>query len=250
MERGKATVNGKTLAQIEEELRKDFPKEEEKYSPEGALYFEIDSYEKRLNEVVGILNYNIDSTEVNIDEVAGNYVISLKMTIEIFGDDNSVIVRKSACGGSNVIIVNATGKPQNLKSNIDSATSEAYKNVCKKLGIGVGQMRTAKKEKKGKEQGIREEKTTENGENLYCVRFLGPLNSGNRMYNADVMCTETGEKLRFVLFESEYKAIEQIAPLPQFVRWCKADAEFTFYGERKQFRNVQQIVFKRPAVKS
>ena len=254
MERKSVTVNGKNLLQLEEEFCKDFPKSEEKRSENGDLYFEIDSYEKRLNEVVGILNYNILCSEVKIDEVCGSSVISVNMTIEIYSDDNEVVLRKSACGGCNVVIVNATGKPQSLKSNIDSATSEAYKNVCKKFGIGIGQMRSFKKEKKeGKQNGrvgnnIADRAASSVNEGIYRVRFKGKLNSGNRMFQGDVVDTETGEELKFILFETEYDEIRKAMPLERFVQGCRMDTEVTFYGERKQFRGAEQIVFKRLAV--
>ena len=102
------------------------------------------------------------------------------------------MIRKSALGGSNIIVVKDTGKPSSLKTDIAAAQSESFKNVCKLLQIGISQIRSGKQRRgqNGTKQR-REEK------NLYKIRFTSSLSAGNKCYKADCVDIATEEKFLF-----------------------------------------------------
>ena len=140
----KGTVNGKSLDQVLSELKAPFPEEELKKNEKNETYIPVESLESRLNSVIGVLNYDTLVTYEGIQEVLGRFVVVAKTILIIYDDERNALIRKSALGGSNIIVVKDTGKPSSLKTDIAAAQSESFKNVCKLLQIGISQIRSGK----------------------------------------------------------------------------------------------------------
>lgn len=248
------TINGKTLSVIEKELRKPIPDNEmSSRTDNGKLYISVEAYEKRLDDVIGVLNYDRISQGGKIVEVAGKMAATAMTIISIYDDDGNVCLRKASPGAADIIIVNKTGEAKSIKSDIASATAESFKNCCKLLKIGVDQLRQDKKEKSNGKNNS----NTRNAEKhisepdpvkLHRVKFLTRLSKGNKHYNADVVDTETGEKLKFKLFEKEVPLIEEHMALPKFIEIYVKDKELSFFGHINEFYGERQIVFCRPSV--
>ena len=125
----KGTVNGKSLDQVLSELKAPFPEEELKKNEKNETYIPVESLESRLNSVIGVLNYDTLVTYEGIQEVLGRFVVVAKTILIIYDDERNALIRKSALGGSNIIVVKDTGKPSSLKTDIAAAQSESFKNV-------------------------------------------------------------------------------------------------------------------------
>ena len=107
----KGTVNGKSLDQVLSELKAPFPEEELKKNEKNETYIPVESLESRLNSVIGVLNYDTLVTYEGIQEVLGRFVVVAKTILIIYDDERNALIRKSALGGSNIIVVKDTGKP-------------------------------------------------------------------------------------------------------------------------------------------
>lgn len=241
MRRDLITINGNKLKDAYRKLAEPFNEEDKRYTANGTLYYEIAAYEQRIKDVIGVDNISLMYGEPAFHTVNGDTVVVINGKMEVYSDDGELVTTMSACGGANVVIVKDTGRPQSLKSSVDSAASEAYRNICKRFGMGVTEMREAKKKTK---EGKNPEENTAGLHNLFTVVFRGGLNSGKRNYKAEVVDKATGEVTDFILFESEYPLIENIMPLEKFIRTCTANTEFSFIGEKKKFRDKEQLVFR------
>lgn len=231
----KGTVNGKSLDQVLSELKAPFPEEKLKKNEKNETYIPVESLESRLNSVIGVLNYDTLVTYEGIQEVLGRFVVVAKTILIIYDDERNALIRKSALGGSNIIVVKDTGKPSSLKTDIAAAQSESFKNVCKLLQIGISQIRSGKQR--------REEK------NLYKIRFTSSLSAGNKCYKADCVDIATEEKFLFVIFSGQYSKIEKYVEFSKFVRTYREGKELAFYGRKDEFHGQRRIVFEEPSVK-
>lgn len=256
MKRG-ITINGQPLSVIEEELRKPIPDEELDETREGFLSIPVETYEKRLDEVIGVLNYDRISQGGEIVEVAGQLVATATTFINIYDDEGNVCLRKSSPGAANIIIIKDTGRPKNVKSDIASATSESFKNCCKLLKIGIEQIRDdrrrkkeeAKKKEKTKNSNVEQSNKTVSPEVLHKVRFQSRLSSGNKFYSAEVIDTKTDENLKLMIFKREIPLIEEYISFDEFTNVYGIGKELSFYGYINEFRGERQIIFNRPSVK-
>ena len=228
----KGTVNGKSLDQVLSELKAPFPEEELKKNEKNETYIPVESLESRLNSVIGVLNYDTLVTYEGIQEVLGRFVVVAKTILIIYDDERNALIRKSALGGSNIIVVK------------DTAQSESFKNVCKLLQIGISQIRSGKQRRgqNGTKQR-REEK------NLYKIRFTSSLSAGNKCYKADCVDIATEEKFLFVIFSGQYSKIEKYVEFSKFVRTYREGKELAFYGRKDEFHGQRRIVFEEPSVK-
>ena len=211
----KGTVNGKSLDQVLSELKAPFPEEELKKNEKNETYIPVESLESRLNSVIGVLNYDTLVTYEGIQEVLGRFVVVAKTILIIYDDERNALIRKSALGGSNIIVVKDTGKPSSLKTDIAAAQSKQR----------------------------REEK------NLYKIRFTSSLSAGNKCYKADCVDIATEEKFLFVIFSGQYSKIEKYVEFSKFVRTYREGKELAFYGRKDEFHGQRRIVFEEPSVK-
>lgn len=251
MERSSITVNGKSLQQIEKELRAPFDEGEMKKSRDGYVDIPIEAMEARMDSVIGVLNYNRLSSAPFLFDVNGAPNMAVLVTVEVYSDQGEIVTRKSACGSAPVIIINQTQNPKEVKSDLDSASSAAFKNVCKRFGVGIEQLRGLNKEKR--ENAKKAQSNTQDGmsdeKNLtkFRVKFLSRLSSGNKFYSADVIDLETGQKLKFMLFEKEWPLIEAYISIADFVKKYGPDQELEFFGYIKTFKETEQMIFQKPS---
>lgn len=279
VKRNEILINGKSLEQIEFELSRPFPKEKMEYVSSGDGYFSVETYEERMIEVLGGRRwFNTDCQPVQIYQVNSCYVVSVSVTVEILSDDNEVVWKKSANGGSNVIIIQKTGNPRSLKSEISIAMSEAYKGVYKQFGMGIDQLRAMKTPNTGtscpssrqpnqppggKRPGTvnpgnyevrsgRHPDSWEKGnqeEKIIAVKFLSRFNSIRGGYSADVVCCSTGQPRKLVIFKEAFPTIEVYCTMAKFVATYAKNTKITFYGYENVYRGTMQYIFKRPSVK-
>lgn len=276
MVRNDILINGKRLSQIEDELAEPFPRGKTSYNPSGDSYFPVEAYEERLIEVLGGRRwFNVVCSPAQMYQVGGKYVVSVCVSVEILSDSNEIVWKKSSAGGSNVIIVNHTGEAKSLKSDIKSAVSEALKNVYQQFGIGIGQLRQMKKtgsKAQGRGQGqsgpgsgqaappearsFQERKAAGNGrqenpkEHKISVKFLTSFNSISGGYAADVICTDTGEARKLVIFKDAVPNIEVYCTMAKFIRCYGKEKSLTFMGYENTYRGTKQFIFKQPVVKT
>lgn len=245
------TVNGKSLLQIQEELEAPFSEAEMVDAQGGGKAIPIGAYEDRLNQVLGVMNYDFITSEGRLETIGDRHMLHVSARITVYDDARRPIVTKSACGGCNVIIVNQTGQPKSLKSDLDSAVSEAYKNCCQKLNVGVKQLREKNKktnrnqdrDSRGNQNPDMGNKTGSTDGKRVKVRLMQSLQSGNKNYYAKAAYLDTGEQVVFKLFEREYPAFEQKIAIRDFVARCGNNTEMNFVGKESSFKGSNQIIF-------
>lgn len=191
MGRENVTVNGKSLSEVFQALTA--PIEGTQTRKDGTVFIDIQAFEKRINSVVGIMNYNLEFDSAQLVEVEGVHTMIVRAVFELISDDGDVVLKRAANGGSDVVIVNVTGKPDSVKSAVDSAQSEAFKNICKRMNIGVGQLRA---------EGYRKEKSAGSASDVseICITFQSSINTKKGRYVAEAV-DSNGEKVEFVLFK-------------------------------------------------
>ena len=196
-----------------------------------------------MNSVIGVLNYDTLVTYEGIQEVLGRFVVVAKTILIIYDDERNALIRKSALGGSNIIVVKDTGKPSSLKRISQLHNRKVSKMYVSCFQIGISQIRSGKQRRgqNGTKQR-REEK------NLYKIRFTSSLSAGNKCYKADCVDIATEEKFLFVIFSGQYSKIEKYVEFSKFVRTPEGK-ELAFYGRKDEFHGQRRIVFEEPSVK-
>ncbi len=244
------TVNGKSLRQVQEELEAPFPMEELVDAQGGGKAIPIGAYEDRLNQVIGVMNYDFITSEGRLETVGDRYMLHVSARITIYDDLRRPVVTKSACGGCNVIIINETKQPKSLKSDLDSAVSEAYKNVCQKLNVGVRQLReNSKKNRKQGNSNPGYSPQTGNSQagqmdgKRVSIRLMQKLQSGNKNYYAKAVDMDTGAEVVFKLFNREIPAFEQKVSLNEFIDRFGNGTQMQFIGKESNFKGSDQIIF-------
>jgi len=234
MGREDVTVNGKKIGQILKELIEPFANMKERDN--GTGYIAIEEYEKRLNSVVGIMNYNLEFDAAQWLEIDGAYTIIVRARFEMLADDGSIVLKRSANGASEVTIVKDTGKPVSVKSTLDSAQSEAFKNICKKLGMGIDQLREAGYKKKNENNSSSE---------IFeiSITFQSTISSKKGRYVADAV-DSNGEKVEFVLFQKEVPVLEKSIQLDRFIAIYRTGQSMKFKGIRKIYNGHVQVIFQ------
>ena len=249
--RREITVNGKSLAQIAKELSERFSEAEP--TRDGYMSIPIWAFEERLNSVVGIMNYNVLCTEGKLYNVNGQDAIFVNMTLEIYSDNGEIILKKSACGGANVIIVKETQKPKSLKSDQEIAVSDAFKNCCKKLGMGIEQMREYSQSRKKKGgPSYNSQGSGDAGEKgkLHHVRFMTGVDTNRGRFTAQVTDLDDGKQYSLVIFEREVPLIEEHVKMADFIRYYTPGKTFSFFGEVNNYKGMDQLIFRRPSLKN
>lgn len=243
------TINGKSIKEIEEELRQPFPDSVLVNGPSGNKAIPISAYESRMDSVIGTFNYDFITSQAKLEQIKDKYMFHVTSSIVIYDDNRNPILTKSAAGGCNVIIL--TGKDESerqaksMKSDLDTAVSESYKNCCQKLGIGIQQIRDLQKGK-NKDQDNRNPKgsTFQKNENeQISVRFLSKPISNPKYISATVVDIDTGEKYTFMVLNKQTDAFVEKSTLDAVCDGLYAGKEVQFFGKRTEFRGEPQILF-------
>lgn len=249
MKRKEITINGKTLKRIEKELSAEFPEESIRYKPNGTPYLPIESYEERLHSVIGITNYNLHLVDAPIFVEKGTETTFIQtIKIEVISDDNKVVLVKTATGGAEPLEYSDSGKSISLKSDVEIAYTDAFKNVCKKLGIG-NELRALRKQINKKESRV-EKKSSEAGTERvvldYSVTILEPMVKEKKLCKALVK-TGSIQKIDLIIFETEYHKIG--LNTSDFVSKCVPGTTLNIRGYENIFIGEKQLVFVEPLQK-
>lgn len=157
----KRTINGKTITEVITELGKDFPDTAIKVREyDNVVYIPERELRNRLDAVIGIEHYNEEYTEPVYTQVKGTYGISTVGRLEILDDDFKPVMVKTCVGASSITfpkISKTDEQGKDIKVEAETTNSfandsmaacqDAFKRICKKLGMGVRQLEEAKKGK-------------------------------------------------------------------------------------------------------
>lgn len=145
------TINGKTMAQVLEELSADYPIEELKTRDyDNVKYISAETLRQRLDSVIGVDHYNEHYPCTEIVECGKTIGIKCNGILEILDDDYEIVFVKEAVGGSTITfpkMQDENGKPlkdgnneivysaytTSFANDCEQAAIDAFKRICKKL---------------------------------------------------------------------------------------------------------------------
>lgn len=249
------TVNGKSIEELQKLLAADFLEEDFKRLKEGIYYLPVEKYEQRLREVCGgPLRYSMIYSECALHNVLGKYTFSVNCKITIYADDGSVLVEKAANGGANLVILDSgtdTARPANMKSDIASAQSDAFKQVCNDLGIGIAQLRRlnerafvkGKSKSKGQPQ---KEAVLDKSKGIFRANLLSKepcamIGEGRtERYCMPVLFEQ--EEFLFIVFRDELPLFFSSPVAEELLR--RSGKLFTCYCVEQEFREQKQLHFR------
>lgn len=245
------TINEKELSVVLKELAEPFDVSELKETDAGFPYLPVEAYRKRMDTVVGVFNYDFVLSEPVWIQVGDKMHISCVGTLTVRDDDGVSVVVKSGTGDADVITRNADGKVVKSGNDAKTASSDAFKSCCRRLGIADDQIRGERKKKNVKEGATT--KTEYSNVSLYHVAVTGVFQSlGNKGYKAPAVIGDTGEVVELVLWRDGIAELEKVMELALFME-AAVNKKITFYGSRSIFtaKNKNQapkvqIAFVRP----
>ena len=259
------TVNGKSLSTVSDELTAQFPQDRTNWGyavgndgREYPAWIRADAYERRLNEVLGLLNYSREATESRIITLGEASYAVTKVTLTIYDDSGSVVAVKSANGSS------ALGNGD-LKSNLASAESEAIKQLCHDMGLGAGQMHFVSRKQKLETAKSKSrypaappvadaapvapyaagQQVTGSGNERgvpVVVTLSSMFANGNGHVYADAV-DNNGNPVKVKIFKNVYPEIERAAgkPFASFVSEAIPGTKLRFRGEYKEYNGTTQV---------
>ena len=253
-------VNGKTLEQLDKELRACFPPDcIKKDNGADYPYIPAEYFHERMDRVVGPWNYDFTITDTRwftIEEAVT--VVNCIGTLSIKDDDGNVIVSKSA-GGTDTINRNKTGKIVKPANDVKDAVQDAFKACCRMFGVGDVQLRELRKEyeeKKKKQKSYsnsNSNKSDDNPTEKRKVKFLSKLKSFSSSsgkfigYKALVVDTDTGESFMLVVYgDTGVKEIEKTCKMNKFIEFYDNGRELTLFGYCQDRGNERQLIMKYP----
>lgn len=247
------TINGKSFKDIIVALSAVFSPNDFKTNRYGFHYLPVETYQQRMDEVVGILNYDFTTSEPHTCIVGTRPHISLSGTITIRDDSGNTVTSKSACGGCPVIMLSKEAEAASYKNDLESASADVFKRCCKKLGIAeaqLKQLRTSKDTNRDISGGNSGEVA------LYRVKLkesFSTLGKNNGGYSAMVDVEGEQEPRKLVIWKSAIEEIEKFIPIAKFVNGYTANKEFSVYGtlsvwERNNGQKELQLIMEKPYV--
>lgn len=220
-------VGEKDIRTIISELCEPFGSDSVKVSDKnGKPYIPAEFYRERVDLVL-LGNYSDDYTELEVIQINNSYTVKVKCTLNIFDDSGKVLLTKSCYGGADVIFPKESDKPKDLANTIASAEQDAFKRVCKRLGMGINDIASVKSSSPA--QNTKEETLTvvleSDGElynnNIYAnvsvdgtiYKLVGWNNNGMIAgYKAETMkkCMKKGKSFNGIFTKKEYKGQMQL----------------------------------------
>lgn len=240
------TINGKPISQILNELAADLPENSICYRTFDKMpYIPIEVFTERLNSVVGIDHYNEKYKELTITHANESYCVNVIGSITLLDDNYEPLFTKEIGGGSNInfsnideldengnVLLDKYDKPKKIKSSstnsvpndTTSACQDAYKKICKKLGIGVNQLDALEKD------------------DIYEITFTNELkDSKGNAYFSEISCND--KKYRFALFKNKFDDFSKLGNLNTLAKDIK-NKTIKIYGKLgTDPRGNAQIVF-------
>lgn len=152
------------------ELCEPFPDTAVKRTEDKKAYIPAEYFRDRLNKVVGLYNYKDEYEDLDILNVKDSCVIKVKCTLYLLDDDGKPFLQKSAYGGATVIFPNIvdSSDPEHKRKNkattsntvpntIASAEQDAFKRVCKRIGMAEANLASERTETAEQNQPAEEE---------------------------------------------------------------------------------------------
>lgn len=241
------TVNGKTLKQIETELRADFADSEFKTNDaDGSIYLPREAYEDRLASVIGVMQYDTVTTPGHVELINGVPHAMTSMTLTVYADDGEILRKWSRNGAKQLIIVKDSGRPKSFKSDLTAAETEAFKSICQSLGMATHQLkaknakggtgRTQQRQQPALPAGVPE------GEQNIVVTLKSTFSKGNGYIKAQAVDSQ-GRILDVMAFSKTFPEIEKKCSVDNFIGGMKAGQSFQFSGSYNQFNGRLQAIF-------
>lgn len=139
-----STINGLSRADVIKQIEADFPANLIKYDNDNHPYFPATAYQTRLNEIISIFNYDFTVSPHKIISFKDKHYVTVVGTLTLKYDDGTPALVREAEGGSEIIIIKATGMPKELTNDIKMAATDAFKACCRKLGMAEKQLQKLK----------------------------------------------------------------------------------------------------------
>lgn len=258
-----STINGKSRAQIQEELCALFDESDfEQHSFTKRHYLPASVIINRLDKVLG-LNYSFEPKELNLWENGSKQNVALIGVITIYDDDGRFVCSRG-CGGGHVVICSNSAnesenakkdtnveetllsqstlkEPVNVANDIEAATKDALKRAAKMFGVGAQQLQ----EKRNVSPGPRVTYSSSPLEEFTVIVKSSFSSVGRDGYSASV--DYNGKILKLLIWEAGQKAIANLKKdysISKFTKECKPGKSLTFLGSRKQYHGVDQLVLE------
>lgn len=248
------TINGKTLEQVQGELKKDFPDNVFKQK-NGNFYLPIEVIRERMDEIIGIFNYDFIQSDARLIQTGEQQNITIKGILIIKDDLGNIVTRKCCSGSSTVTYPNVKdnnnntllqdGKPvkQSVPSyfsnTLESAGTDAFKRCCKMIGIGFEQLSKKNDQKQSNSQQYQNHPQ----DVTFNVKILSEFVKKGSAYICDVQ-DEAGEKYELIIWNNVQKIIEKTCPMDKFIKSYTPNKFLKFKGYKKNYNGVEQIVMK------
>lgn len=255
---GERTIKGKPILSVMEELTAPIPENKDYwgYIDGRPAYLKVEACEARFNEVLGCFFYSRTAGEPKIRELSGQVCVEVNVTVEIYDDDGKVVVRRSANGA------NVTGNGD-YKSNVASAESEGFKQLCLDMGIGTSQQKNhgfvSKKEKIDEAKKNSSQATYERAEpqagyqdaggtdipkgSTYVKARLQSCFSGNGAFVSANGIDEAGRNVIIKVFRNKFQELSKAlgSDFEAFARNLSSGTVVTFTGEYKWYDGKLQV---------
>ena len=249
----KEKINGKSIAQIEEELAVDFP--ENAFKPNkanGKIYLPYERFKERLDSVIGLFNYSIYVSESTELQIGSQEVVCVKMMLTVYDDEGSVCIVRSSNGACPVTILQKNGNPKSYKSNVKSAEHEAFKEICKSLKIAIRQIESLNPEEE--DDDVRETRRTIPADYpLTDVMVEVTFDEKIRDVGGRLVCKgvdSEGREVEFIAFGERYSEISKCCSVEKLIENSGKGKSMTFLGRYKPYGGRLQLQFRSFAAKS
>lgn len=251
-------INGKEISEALKLLTEDFPKEQMKFfnGQKDQPYFGIEVYQKRLNQVIGVLNYSFVTHDIQVCQNGPqqNIIVNAELTIY---DDEGKVVASRGCGGAYSIKYatpkkdDVTGeikepKPVKVANDVENACYDAFKKCCKLFGISTKQLR----EIKSLAPSSRNSNSNNWDEKEIVAKVVSSVSSIGQTGGYGVTIEIGGEKIPLKIWKEGIAKLKENPnfQLDSFVK-MKPGTELSFIGKEGFYSGKKQIVFVSPISK-
>ena len=245
------TVNGKAYADCVSELRKMRPPESEK-GETGFFYYKIEAFTEAMDMVFGNEHYRFRFSEPYYRLLrSGQEMISVRCTLEIIGDDGTVVKSIDGYGDREILYANQSGRAD--VGNITSATATfAFKDACKYLGIFGYRTNDSLKSRKPGQSSKKSTKAKEENLNLIVsdMFYQQGESKGKPIWKLPVILKADGKAAEVVFYHNQTsKKAERFNELFNFVEngLSKKQGTVTLklsVSPSGEYNGIPQYVFK------
>lgn len=228
------TINGKSREDILAELRADFP-ENEFEDRDGHPYLSYCSYNRRIEDVVGIFNLQCDVVNTKHVKVGNSDVLLGDARFIIFDDSGKPAISRSYPCGTNVIVTAETGNCSNFSNMAEQLYQKAFSKGCKLFGIGVTQ--------------LRERRSGTKAGKPYTITVTGKFSPVGSCYKGMAAVSElNGEEREVVIFKNGITSIEKAMSMEKFMASTMGKT-FIIYGKEGEYHGKKQLVLNAVSIK-